>query len=129
MKRLLAKYFNFKPFSQEEAWAIFRIAAFAEAIGWTILIIGILLTDYVFGGNRTAVILAGRTHGIFFGLYLVAVLVLSPSLNWNWKRIIIAGLMSIPPYGTLIFEIWANQQRKHRGMKLLGSVILYKQLI
>lgn len=120
-------YSNFRPFTDEEAWAIFRLAAFAEALGWTILVSGIILTDYVFH-SRVPVILAGRTHGILFGLYLTAVLVLAPSLRWKWPKILLAGLMSAPPYGTLLFEIVENQRRKYKRLRVLSGVIRYRQM-
>lgn len=125
---LFEKYRRFRPFTDDEAWAVFRLAAFAEAIGWTLLIIGIFLTNYVFH-SRVPVILAGRTHGILFGLYLAAVLVLAPSLRWKWSKILLAGLMSIPPYGTLILEVLENQRRKQQNLKLLTRLIGYYRLI
>jgi integral membrane protein len=126
MKKVLRTYTSFKPFTNDEAWMIFKLAAFAEAIGWTILITGIVLTEYVFPGNRVPVVLAGRIHGILFGLYLTAVLAVSPSLNWKWKRIIIAGLMSVPPYGTLLFEIWTSHHRKRQDFKKVYLSLITK---
>jgi integral membrane protein len=128
VKRTVRAYLNFKPFTEDEAWLIFKIAAFAEAIGWTILIIGIMLTEHVFGGNRIPVVLAGRTHGIFFMLYIVATLSLAPSLGWKWKQTISAGLMSVPPYGTIAAEVWFSHRRKRQGFNHLSSIIRYQQL-
>jgi integral membrane protein len=110
--RILKQYEQFKPFTELEAWAIFRLAAFAEAAGWTLLISGILISKYLMPGNNIAVQLAGHTHGIFFLTYIVAVIGLYPSQSWSRRRTIIAGLASVPPYGSLIFEQWAAHQRR-----------------
>lgn len=129
MHWLVKKYTGFKPFTNNEAWMLFRLAAFAEAIGWTLLITGILLTEYIFPGNRVPVVLAGRTHGILFGIYVLAVIVLSPSLGWKWKRVIVAGLMSVPPYGTLIFELWNGHGRRQQELVRLSQAIRYQQIV
>jgi integral membrane protein len=129
MRLGLRKYRQFTPFTEEEAWLLFKLAAFAEAAGWTILIIGIFLTKNVLHDNRTAVILAGRTHGILFGIYLIAVLTLAPSLRWNWRQVLLAGLMSAPPYGTLLLEIWISHIKKHRNIVQLHYLSKYHKLV
>jgi integral membrane protein len=128
MRNLVKFYTGFKPFTEEEAWLLFKLAAFAEAIGWTLLIIGICLTNYVFH-SRVPVVLAGRTHGILFSIYIMAVLTLAPSLGWKWKRTIIAGLFSVPPYGTLLFELWASHTRQKQSFVHLSRVISYQVLV
>jgi integral membrane protein len=127
LKRIISGYRHWRPFTDSEAWMLFKLAAFAEAIGWTLLIIGIFLTENVFN-SRVPVVLAGRTHGILFGLYITAVLLLSPSLRWGWKRTIIAGLMSVPPFGSLAFEIWTSHTRRRKSIQRLGYFISYQQL-
>jgi integral membrane protein len=128
MRKIIKLYTGLKPFTDDEAWLLFKLAAFAEAIGWTLLITGILLSQYVFGGSHIPVALAGRTHGILFMLYIVAVLVLAPSLGWKWKRTLIAGLMSVPPYGTLAVELWTSHGRRRKSLINLGLVLKYQQI-
>ena len=121
---MLNKYEQFTPFTEAEAWGLFRIATIAEAVGWTLLIIGILLGQYVFVGSRVPVAIAGRVHGTLFLIYIAATLVLSPSQGWSKWRTVIAGFASVPPYGSLIFEQWAahkrNQQQLSRSLVLLA---------
>jgi integral membrane protein len=107
LNSLIDKYEQFTPFTENEAWGIFRIAAFAEAAGWTLLILGILIKQFIIPSSDVPIKLAGRVHGTLFLLYIVAVFALSPSQNWSKKRTIAAGLASIPPYGSLMFEQWA----------------------
>ncbi len=119
--KLYGAYRSWKPFTEHEAWLLFKIGAFAEAIGWTLLIIGIILRDFVLHGNEVGVQLAGRLHGGFFMLYVLAVLLLSPSLGWGLVKTVFAGLCSIPPYGSLLFERWVANQRKLASIHYLKA--------
>jgi integral membrane protein len=111
LSEFIKKYEQFTPFTENEAWGLYRIAAFAEAVGWSLLIIGILLGKYVFVGSAMPVQLAGRIHGTLFLLYIAAAILLYPSQGWSRKRTIIAAVVSVPPYGSLIFEQWAAYHR------------------
>jgi len=104
-------------FTDAEAWNIFRLAAFGEAFGWTLLISGILYKYYVTPGNNVPVEIVGQIHGTLFILYIAAVVVMHPSLRWSPRQTIIAGLMSVPPYGTLAFEKWTAHKRQHEAMR------------
>jgi integral membrane protein len=125
---LFKVYENFKPFTEIEAWSLFRIAAIAEAVGWALLIAGILLGQYVFVGSRVPVAIAGRIHGTLFLVYIAAVFVLSPSQGWSKKRTIIAGVASVPPYGSLIFEQWAAHKRSRRNFSRTLILSVYYHL-
>lgn len=117
-----------QPFTEAEAWLLYRIAAFAEAIGWTLLIVGILIERYLTPGNSTAVLIAGNIHGTIFLCYFLAPLVLYPSLGWSrWKALgaIIAG---VPPYGTLLFELYAARKRQAHGFKSYRQYLTYLTL-
>lgn len=111
MKRLLELYLSFRPFSDSEAWVLFKIAAILEACGWTILISGILISKYLTPNSTVAVNLAGHLHGTLFLIYIACVLTVTPSLRWKPLRIIVAGLMSVPPYGSLLFELCQAHNR------------------
>lgn len=100
-------------FSEDEGWLLFRIAAFAEAIGWTLLITGIIYERYLMPGNDIPVQIAGQFHGVLFLTYTLAAVGLYPTLHWSRKRAVFALLASIPPYGSLLFEIWAHSLRRH----------------
>jgi integral membrane protein len=104
-------------FTDREAWSVFRFAAISEAVGWSLLISGIALKRYVLHGNNAAVEIAGQIHGIIFLSYIVAVLAVCRSLRWSPKKTIVAGLASVPPYGTLVFEQWAAHKRRQAALK------------
>lgn len=126
-QRLSAHYINFQPFTDAEAWLLFKLAAFGEAVGWTLLISGIVLHDYIWVGNPYSIAIAGRIHGTLFLIYIVAVLVLSPSLKWRAWQTILASLCSVPPYGSLAYELFAaHRRRATRRHNLLWSLHYYQ---
>ncbi|HVA10701.1 MAG TPA: DUF3817 domain-containing protein [Candidatus Dormibacteraeota bacterium] len=110
-------------FTDREAWNLFRLAAFGEAFGWTLLISSIVFKYYVTPGNNIPIDIAGQIHGTLFLIYIAAVVVLHPSLRWSPRRTLVAGLLSVPPYGTLVFEQWEARRRRVEAYKA------YRQLV
>jgi integral membrane protein len=126
MKKLWGYYNRFQPFTEPEAWFLFKIAAFSEAIGWTMLGLSVVVRSLSVPGSEIAVQLSGRTHGTLFLMYIFAVLLLSPSLGWSFGRMLIAGLCSVPPYGSLVYEQLSAQYRSWNSFKNVRSAIRYK---
>lgn len=129
MLSLLRKFEQAKPFTESEAWLLFRIAAISEACGWTLLIIGIGLKQYMLHGNNAPVLITGQLHGTIFLIYIVAALGLYPSLGWSRKRTMVAGLASIPPYGSLLFEQWAARSRRKSILETQYRVLAYVTIL
>jgi integral membrane protein len=109
---ILSRLENIKPFTEFEAWVIFKTAALAEAVGWTLLIASIIIKKYKLIGYKIAIPIAGQVHGSFFIIYFIVLIAGYSSLNWPRKKFLIAVLAGIPPYGTLIFETIASYNRK-----------------
>lgn len=128
LNRLLKRYENFRPFTENEAWGLFRIAAIAEACGWSLLILGIICKRYIVHGNNIPVLIAGQIHGTIFLTYIVAAIVLYPSLRWPRVQALTAALVSIPPYGTLIFELWAAHTRHTTAARTYWHCFVYATL-
>jgi integral membrane protein len=128
MKNIAKSYRNFRPFSEDEAWLLFKIAAICEAVGWTLLISGILIERFLTPGNSIPVEIAGHIHGTLFLIYITGVIVVAPSLGWSVKRTIIGGLFSVPPYGTLMYEQWSLHNIKLDNFKLQSSLVGYRIL-
>ncbi len=128
-KNLLAKFEAARPFTENEAWLLFRIAAIAEAVGWTILIVGIVTERYITPGNNAAVLIAGQTHGMIFFGYMVAAVGLYPSLGWSRFRVLCALVISVPPYGTLLFEQWIAHGRHKQKLREYRSLLAYNVLL
>jgi integral membrane protein len=127
LQKALQAYKNFRPFTDAEAWMLFRLAAFGEAIGWTLLIIGIIIDETTVSWHAIPVKITGQLHGMLFLTYMAAALVLSPSLGWSWFRAIIATIASVPPYGSLVFEMWSSHERKRSDFLNLRGLLLFKQ--
>jgi integral membrane protein len=127
MRAFTNRYLRFKPFTDDEAWLLFKLAAFGEAIGWSILISGLLIKHFLTPMSNIPVLLAGQIHGILFLTYIAAAFILSPSLKWSPRQAIGAALCSVPPYGSLVFELWAAHRRKMARLKSLrGSLVSLK---
>jgi integral membrane protein len=127
MHKWLRRFETARPFTEDEAWLLFRLAAYAEAGGWTLLLAGIAISRYVTPGNDTAVQIAGQLHGMLFFGYMVAAVGLYPSLGWSRWRGLTALAFSVPPYGTLAFELWAAHGRHNAGFKSYRNYLLYTQ--
>lgn len=85
---------------------LFRLAAVAEAISWTGLLIGMVF-KYLIVENEIGVKIFGPIHGALFVLYVVSVLLTRPLARWSASATIVGLIASIPPLGTLVFERWA----------------------
>lgn len=120
----LNKFEQNQVFTEEEAWMLFKITAYGEAIGWTILIIGIVITKFITPNSNVALLLAGRIHGLLFIVYGLSSILLYPSLKWSKRKSFTALLASVPPYGSLVFEKWASYIRKNSDFTSLYSCIL-----
>jgi integral membrane protein len=114
-----------RPFTQSEAWGLFRLAAFAEAIGWALLIAGILIRNQHGFGSGVAVPIAGRIHGMCFITYFAVVILVSTSLRWPWRSVLLAILAGVPPFGSIVFEqAMARWHKNHLSRQHYRSVVL-----
>lgn len=122
-------YHRFKPFSDREAWPLFKVAALAEAVGWTLLIIGIVCKQLPVSWHEIPVAIAGRIHGMLFMVYVMAALAFGSSLGWSISKTLLAGLLSAPPYGSLVFEQWEARRRAAHQARNLYRSTRYQQLL
>ncbi len=109
---LLDRLEAIRPFSEAEAWGLYRIAALNEAVGWTLLIIGVAIRHFKWPGHAYAVPIAGQIHGTIFLIYFGVLLATYTSLRWSRGKFVFAALAGVPPYGSLLFEQWAAYQRR-----------------
>ncbi len=112
--RWFIKLKAFKPFTEQEAWTLFKLAAIGEAVGWTCLIIGVVIQHYKLPGYSAILPVVGQIHGTLFIFYLGIAISAFNSLGWSLKRGGVAVIASVPPYGTLVFEQWAARNRQRR---------------
>ncbi|WMJ69448.1 DUF3817 domain-containing protein [Stenotrophomonas sp. 24(2023)] len=90
---------------------VFALAAFAEALTWAGLLVGMWLK---YGPQTTEAVvwLFGRLHGVAFLVYVVVAVLAAVRLRWPWWAAVLAVLAAIPPLVTLPLEAWF----KRRGL-------------
>ncbi|MBF6231308.1 DUF3817 domain-containing protein [Nocardia farcinica] len=90
----------------------FRFFAVLEALSWLGLLIGMGFKYLPEPGNEVGVKIFGPVHGAIFMLFVLTALLAARELNWNWKTTVLALLSSIPPFFTVVFEVWAVRTGK-----------------
>lgn len=86
----------------------FRIAAVAEAISWTGLLIGMAF-KYLVVFDEIGVKIFGPIHGVLFLVYVALAVVVWRREPWSAPVGVCALLAGVPPYGTVVFERWATR--------------------
>lgn len=89
----------------------FRFIAVLEAVSWVFLIVGMVfkrLPEPVLWPVKVF----GMTHGIIFILFVITAILAARELAWNTKTTVLALLSSIPPFFTVLFEVWAVRAGK-----------------
>ncbi len=84
----------------------YRHAALAEAVTWTLLLIG-MFVKYVTKTTDLGVTLAGGLHGLVFLFFCVATVVVAVDQRWSFTRVLFGLAAAIPPLATVPFERWA----------------------
>lgn len=84
----------------------FRFVAVLEAVSWVFLIIGMVLKR-IDDPILWPVKVFGMIHGIVFIAFLLAAVLAARELGWKWWVAVLALLSSIPPFFTVLFEMWA----------------------
>ena len=85
----------------------FRFVAVAEAITWAALLVAMFFKWVL--GHEEAVAIPGMVHGIVFVIFVAVSLLTWHQLKWSVGVTALALISSIPPFGTLVFEIWAQR--------------------
>ncbi|RBY82795.1 DUF3817 domain-containing protein [Blastococcus sp. TF02A-26] len=87
---------------------LFRAVAVAEAITWVGLLAG-MYVKYVPETSEIGVKVFGPIHGAVFVLYVAVALLTARRLRWSPGTTLLALVASIPPFATVVFEIWARR--------------------
>lgn len=96
-------------FDARKGAGLFRVIAFAEAVTWVGLLIGMYF-KYV-GTPRTeiGVKVFGMAHGLVFIAFVVAALLVGIAFKWSARVWLLALLASIVPLASVIFLIWVER--------------------
>jgi len=87
----------------------FRVIAFAEALSWAGLLIGMYFKYLGSPQTEIGVKIFGPIHGGVFLAFVVAALAVGFQLKWGAVTWLLALLASIVPLGSVIFLIWADR--------------------
>lgn len=82
---------------------LLRVLADAEAVTWTLLLIGMAL-KYLTRTTDLGVTIAGPIHGFVFLAYCVVVVVVGIDQRWPVRTTVLGLLSAIPPLLTIPFE-------------------------
>lgn len=86
--------------------ALFNAVAIAEAISWAGLLTGMYF-KYLTDVGEVGVKIFGPVHGGIFVAYLLLTLLVARTVGWSWKTTLGALACSVPPFATVLFEVWA----------------------
>ena len=81
-----------------------RIAGFLEGISFLVLLFIAMPLKYLYNSPEMVQI-TGRIHGLLFVIYVLLVIQVGLELSWSGKKIILALLASIVPFGTFYADI------------------------
>lgn len=82
---------------------LFRALALAEAVTWTLLILG-MIAKYALGLGELGVRIGGSVHGFVFLAYCAVTVLVGIDGRWGAGRIALGLLSAVIPYATIPFE-------------------------
>ncbi len=92
---------------------LFRTAAIAEAITWTLLITALIVRATT--GFALGVTIAGGIHGFVFLAYGATAVLLAVNQRWHPGVAITAIASAVIPYATIPAEIWLARTARLDG--------------
>ncbi|MFK4804241.1 DUF3817 domain-containing protein [Microbacterium sp. ZW CA_36] len=92
---------------------LFRALAIAEAISWTLLIVGLLLRATT--GWALGVTIGGGIHGFVFLSYGATAILVALNNRWRAWPTVIALLSAVIPYATIPAELWLQRTGRLAG--------------
>lgn len=84
--------------------SLFRAAAVAELVTWTLLIAGMVL-KYALDAGDWGVRIGGSIHGFVFLAYLVVTTVVAVNQRWSVGALVLGWASAVVPYATVPFEV------------------------
>lgn len=94
--------------------SLFRSFAFAEAVTWTLLIIGLVGKQF-WSFPQTLVTVIGGIHGAVFLGYAVIAALVGVNQRWGFWKIVLATALAIVPYATIPFELRVDKLQQLQG--------------
>jgi integral membrane protein len=96
-------------FDRPSGAAWFRLIAFAEAVSWVGLLVGMYFKYLGTPRTEVGVKVFGMAHGLIFIAFVVTALLVGIAAKWSARTWLLALLASIVPLASVIFLIWADR--------------------
>jgi integral membrane protein len=87
----------------EKSVRTFKIISVLEAISFLVLLCIAMPLKYIWDLPQM-VQTVGMAHGVLFLLYITSAVYISQRLNWSTKKLVIAVLCSVLPFGPFYIE-------------------------
>ncbi|WP_100415510.1 DUF3817 domain-containing protein [Mumia flava] len=97
------------PASHARTRTVFRVVAFAEALSWAGLLIGMYF-KWIAETTEVGVKIFGPIHGGIFIAFVLSCFVAWRVFRWSLTTLALALLSSIPPFFTVVFEVLADRR-------------------
>jgi integral membrane protein len=96
---------------------LYRTLSIAEAITWTLLILGLLAKYWLLVGETGDLVLriSGTIHGFVFLSYGATAILVGINQRWNPLLAVGAVATAIVPYATIPFDRWLERTKKLDG--------------
>ncbi len=92
----------------------YRSVAIAEAVTWTMLIIGLVL-KYVVQSTDLGVQVGGAAHGIVFVAYCMTAVLVGVNQRWSVPLIFGSLAVAVIPWATIPLDRWLDRRRLLAG--------------
>jgi len=99
--------------------SLFRVLAIAEAISWTLLIVGLILRATA--DLAIATTIGGTIHGFVFLSYGATAVLVALNNRWRPWPTTVAIVSAIVPYATIPAELWLSRSGRLAGQWRTGE--------
>ena len=82
----------------------FRVIALLEGLSFILLLFIAMPLKY-WAGIPDWVRIIGMAHGVLFMIYVPLCFLVGLSLEWTWRKIVLAEMASLIPFGTFWAEL------------------------
>lgn len=97
----------------------FRMAGIIEGFSFITLLFIAMPLKYIAGDPR-AVLYVGWVHGLLFMIYILTLIIVAIKLDWKFKKIVVAFLASLVPFGTFIMD--KSLRREEKMLQEQGAI-------
>lgn len=88
---------------------LYGVLALAEAVTWTLLLLG-MLGKYVLDLGELGVRIGGGLHGFVFLAYCLVTLLVAVDQRWSPGLLVLGWVSAVVPYATIPFERYADRR-------------------